>query len=80
MPQWFLKTSTAGIPYAGVIIAFCFGLLSFLSLSEGSNQAFSWLSNLSALSSLVGWTAICYCYVCFKKACDVQGKSNPGRR
>lgn len=74
MPQWFLKTNKAGIPFSGVIIGFCFALLAFLSLSAGSNVAFSWLSNLSALSSLVGWTCICYCYTRFKKACDVQGK------
>lgn len=73
MPRWFLKTNKAGIPFSGVIIGFCFALLAFLSLSAGSNKAFSWLSNLSALSSLFGWICICYCYVRFKKACDVQG-------
>lgn len=74
MPKYFLRTSKAGIPYGGVVVAFCFGLLAFLSLSDGSNKAFSWLSNLSALSSLVAWISICYCYVRFKKACDIQGE------
>lgn len=73
MPAVFLKTSRVGTPYVGVIVAMCFGLLSFLSVSNGSNQAFTWLSNLSALSSLIAWTCICICYVRFKGALDAQG-------
>lgn len=73
MPSVFLKTSRVGTPYVGVIVAFCFGLLAFLSVSNGSSQAFTWLSNLSALSSLIAWTCICLCYVRFKGALDVQG-------
>ncbi|ROW07142.1 hypothetical protein VPNG_07317 [Cytospora leucostoma] len=73
MPSVFLRTSRVGTPYVGVIVAFCFGLLAFLSVSSGSNVAFSWLSNLSALSSLIAWTCICFCYVRFKGALDAQG-------
>lgn len=73
MPSVFLKTSRVGTPYVGVIVALCFGLLSFMSVSNGSDQAFTWLSNLSALSSLIAWTCICMCYVRFKGALDAQG-------
>ncbi|KAF3768635.1 hypothetical protein M406DRAFT_273076 [Cryphonectria parasitica EP155] len=73
MPSAFLKTSRVGTPYMGVIVAFCFGCLAFLSVSNGSDQAFTWLSNLSALSSLIAWTCICMCYVRFKGALDAQG-------
>lgn len=73
MPKIFLRTSKLGIPLAGVGVSFCFGLLAFLSVSSGSNQAFVWLSNLSALSSLIGWISICICYLRFKKALAVQG-------
>ncbi|WVR06753.1 hypothetical protein IAU60_003788 [Kwoniella sp. DSM 27419] len=72
-PKIFLRTSKQGIPIAGVGVALCFGLLAFLSVSNGSNLAFTWLSNLSALSSLVAWISICICYVRFKKALRVQG-------
>ncbi|ROV94925.1 hypothetical protein VSDG_07116 [Cytospora chrysosperma] len=73
MPAFFLKTSRVGTPYYGVIVAFCFGLLAFLSVSSGSSQAFTWLSNLSALSSLIAWACICCCYIRFKGALDAQG-------
>lgn len=73
MPRVFLKTSKVGIPLAGVAVSFAFGLLAFLSISNGSNQAFSWLSNLSALSSLIAWWSICVCYIRFQRALRVQG-------
>lgn len=73
--QCFLWTTRHGVPWVGVSIGTAFGLLAYLSLSSGSNQAFTWLSNLTALCKLVSWTAICFCYVRFKKACDVQGVS-----
>ncbi|KAJ4386144.1 hypothetical protein N0V93_009037 [Gnomoniopsis smithogilvyi] len=73
MPKVFLKTSKVGTPYIGVVVALCFGLLSFMSVSNGSSTAFTWLSNLSALSSLISWTAICICFLRFKGALDVQG-------
>lgn len=73
MPQLFLRTTKRGVPWPGVIVACLFGCLAFLSVSNGSNQAFTWLTNLSALSSLFTWIFICISYVRFKKALDVQG-------
>lgn len=71
----FLKTTNRGIPWPGVVVSFLFGLLAFLTLSAGSAQAFSWLTNLSALSSLVQWVAICICYIRFRSALKAQGES-----
>ncbi|KAM0446866.1 hypothetical protein ACHAO4_009190 [Trichoderma viride] len=45
----------------------------FLSVSNGSDQAFIWLSNLSALSSLIAWISICACFVRFYRALKIQG-------
>jgi len=75
MPPIFLRTTRAGIPSLGVAVSFCFGLLAFLSLNNGSDQVFLWLSDLSALSSLVCWISICICYIHFKRALDCQGES-----
>ncbi|KAL1407165.1 hypothetical protein Q8F55_006579 [Vanrija albida] len=73
MPSFFLITSKQGVPYAGVLVGLAFGCLAFLSVSDGSAQAFEWLSNLSALSSLLSWIFICVCYIGFKRAVDAQG-------
>jgi amino acid transporter len=88
MPKCFLRTSQLGLPYWGIVVSFCFGLLAFLSVSSGSALAFTWLSNLSgesqfltartgltstALSSLIAWITVCACYTRFKRALLVQG-------
>lgn len=73
LPKIFLSTTKTGVPWPGVIVSFAFGCLSFLSVSNTSTVAFNWLTNLSALSSLFTWIAICWCFVRFKKACAIQG-------
>lgn len=74
IPRWFLRTSKQGIPIGGVVVAFCFGCLAYLSCGgDGANQAFIWLSNLTALGDLICWVAICYCYTRFYKALKIQG-------
>lgn len=47
MPRCFVTTNRLGLPYWGVLVALCFGLLAFLSVSSSSAQVFTWLSNLS---------------------------------
>lgn len=73
MPKFFLRTSRRGVPWPGVVVGCLFGLLSYLSVSNTSEVAFNWLTNLSALSCLFTWIFICICYVRFKKALEVQG-------
>lgn len=71
--QCFLYTTKHGVPWVGVTIGGVFGLLGYLSLSDGSSQAFNWLSDLTGLFNLVNWAAICFCFIRFKSACDRQG-------
>ncbi|ODN98144.1 hypothetical protein I350_07787 [Cryptococcus amylolentus CBS 6273] len=73
LPKFFLRTTENGIPYFGVLVATAFGLLCFLSVSNGSNQAFTWLSNLTALNGLITWITICAAYVRFYHAMKAQG-------
>lgn len=47
-PSFFKRTSKHGVPYIAVIVPTGFSFLSFLSVSHGSNQAFSWLSNIAS--------------------------------
>lgn len=69
----FLYTTKQGVPWVGVAIGGVFGLLGYLSLSDGSSQAFNWLSDLTGLFNLVNWASICFCFIRFKAACDRQG-------
>lgn len=73
LPKIFMRTSRNGIPYMGVVVGALFACLAFLSVSSGSNQAFIWLSNLSALSALITWSGIALAFIRFRKACLRQG-------
>lgn len=73
LPRVFMRTSKNGIPYMGVVVGALFSCLAYLSVSNGSNQAFIWLSNLSALSALITWSGIGLAYTRFLKAVKLQG-------
>ncbi|CAK9783632.1 unnamed protein product [Cutaneotrichosporon oleaginosum] len=73
LPRIFMRTSRNGIPYMGVVVGALFSCLAYLSVSNGSNQAFIWLSNLSALSALITWSGIALAFIRFRKACIRQG-------
>lgn len=73
LPRIFLRTTKNGIPYMGVVVGAAFACLAYLSVSNGSSQAFTWLSNLSALSALITWSGIGLTFIRFRKACIRQG-------
>jgi len=43
-----------------------FSLLSFMSVSSGSNRAFEWLVNLSTTAGLTGWLVMNLTYIFFR--------------
>ncbi|KAI1044123.1 hypothetical protein LB505_010511 [Fusarium chuoi] len=74
LPQFFARTTKNGVPYVAVITAWLFGPLAYLSLgSGGAAQAFSWLLNLSTVAGLIAWGTLCFCYLRFYRAMEVQG-------
>lgn len=64
-PKFLTRTTASGVPFIGVIITALVGLLGFLSVSEGSETAFNWLVNISAVSGLVAWGAISLSHIRF---------------
>ncbi|KAI1149849.1 amino acid permease [Nemania diffusa] len=54
-----------GVPYACVAATALLSLLAFLNVSESGESVFFWLSSLSAVSTLVVWSAVCVTYLRF---------------
>ncbi|KAF4998664.1 hypothetical protein FGRMN_2990 [Fusarium graminum] len=76
LPQFFARTTSKGVPWVAVIVAWLFGPLAYLSLgSGGAAQAFTWLLNLSTVAGLIAWATLCFCYLRFYRALQVQGVS-----
>ncbi|OJD40739.1 amino acid permease [Diplodia corticola] len=73
LPQFFGRTTRHGVPWVAVIASWLFGPLAYLSLgSGGASQAFTWLLNLSTVAGLIAWATLCFCYIRFHRAMQVQ--------
>ncbi|KAI0160056.1 proline-specific permease [Hypoxylon sp. FL1284] len=54
-----------GVPYACVGATTALSLLSYLTVSNQGEDVFFWFSNISAVSTLIVWSAICVTYLRF---------------
>lgn len=72
-PRFLLKCSKRGVPYWCVGITASFSLLTYLSVSNGANNVFTWFENLVSLAQLLTWVSILIAYIQFRKALIAQG-------
>ncbi|KZZ89358.1 Amino acid/polyamine transporter I [Moelleriella libera RCEF 2490] len=71
----FLRWEKFGVPYACVAATTALGSLVYLNVNNRSAEVFFWISNLSAVSTLLVWASVCYTYVRFYKGLQAQGVS-----
>lgn len=69
----FLRFERYGVPYGCVAATAALGCLSYMSVSEKSVPTFWYISNLSAVSTLVVWASVCVTYLRFYYALRRQG-------
>jgi amino acid transporter len=72
-PKFLRKCTKNGVPIYCFLIVMCFPFLSFLQLSNGSNQVLLWLVNLITAGGVIDFIVMCVTYLCFYRACKVQG-------
>ena len=68
-----LKFEKFGVPYGCVAMTTALGCLSYLNLGNRSSEVFFWISNLSAVSTLIVWASVSYTYVCFYRGLKHNG-------
>ncbi|KAE8141317.1 amino acid permease/ SLC12A domain-containing protein [Aspergillus pseudotamarii] len=66
------KCTKNGAPIYCVISVMCFPLLSLLSLSNGTWQALTWLTNLITAGPIIVYIVVCVTYIFFSRACQAQ--------
>ncbi|KAK2759769.1 hypothetical protein FQN54_002503 [Arachnomyces sp. PD_36] len=69
----FLRYEKFGVPYACVAVTGALSLLVYLNVSSSSADVFFWISNLSAVSTLIVWTSISITYIRFHRGMKAQG-------
>lgn len=54
-----------GVPYACVAATTLLSLLAYLNVSNSGENVFFWFSSLSAVSTLIVWSSVCFTYLRF---------------
>ncbi|KAK0202454.1 general APC amino acid permease [Desarmillaria ectypa] len=72
-PRFLTYCTKNGLPLTAVLVTCCFSLLSFMTVSNGAEQVFYWLQNLTATGGFIGWFCINLTYVYFRRGMLAQG-------
>lgn len=69
----FLKYEKYGVPYACVALTTALSCLVYLNVNNQSSEVFFWISNLSAVSTLIVWASVSFIYLRFYYALRYNG-------
>ncbi|TVY83656.1 putative proline-specific permease put4 [Lachnellula suecica] len=69
----FLTFEKFGVPYACVAITTALSCLVYLNVGSSSSDVFFWISNLSAVSTLIVWASISITYIRFHQGMTYHG-------
>jgi amino acid transporter len=72
-PKFLTKCTKQGVPFYCVGFVLMIALLSFLQLSENSAVVLNWFVSLVTASQLINFSVMCFTFLRFYKACQVQG-------
>ncbi|SCU90917.1 LAFA_0F00870g1_1 [Lachancea sp. 'fantastica'] len=74
-PRFLMRVNRFGVPDLCVGVISVFGFLGYLSVSNGSQTAFDWLLNITAIAGFFAWLFISLCHIRFMQALKLQGIS-----
>lgn len=70
------KADSIGRPWWALVPTLVLGCgLAFLNVDETGSTVFTWLSHLTSLITLFGWSMICLAHIRMRHAWKVQGRS-----
>ncbi|RYC55563.1 hypothetical protein CHU98_g10650 [Xylaria longipes] len=72
-PKFLGWTNRRGVPAPAIVFANAFGALSLLNLSTGASNAYSYIVNLSGVSTFLVWGSISFTHIRFRQAWQAQG-------
>lgn len=68
-------TNSRGVPVFAVILINAVGAISMMNVSTGASKAYSYIVNLSGVSTFIVWAAISFMHLRFRRAMRVQNRS-----
>jgi amino acid transporter len=74
-PRFLGRTTRRGVPVYAIILTNAFGALSMMNISTGASKAYSYIVNLSGVSTFLVWASISFIHIRFRSAWTKQGHS-----
>jgi amino acid transporter len=74
-PKFLGWTDRRGVPIPAIVFTNACGALSMMNLSTGAAKAYSYIVNLSGVSTFLVWGAISFTHIRFRSAWKTQGHS-----
>ncbi|KAH7029219.1 amino acid permease/ SLC12A domain-containing protein [Microdochium trichocladiopsis] len=74
-PKFLGWTDKRGVPIPAIVVANAFGALSLMNISTGAAKAYSYIVNLSGVSTFLVWGSISFTHIRFRQAWAAQGYS-----
>ncbi|KAL9607724.1 MAG: hypothetical protein Q9167_007386 [Letrouitia subvulpina] len=73
-PRFLGYTNRRGVPVAAIVFTNLFGALSMMNVSTGAGAAYTYIVNLSGVSTFLVWGAISFIHLRFRSAWAKQGR------
>ena len=67
-PKFLGWTNSRGVPVFAIILTNLFGVLSMMNISTGGGKAYSYIINLSGVSTFLVWAGISLTHIRFRQA------------
>lgn len=74
-PRFLGYTNGRGVPVWAILFTNLFGALSMMNVSTGASKAYSYIVNLSGVSTFLVWGSISFIHIKFRRAWSAQGRS-----
>jgi len=71
-PKFLGWTDRRGVPVPAIVFTNACGALSMMNISTGAGQAYSYIVNLSGVSTFIVWAAISFIHIRFRQAWKAQ--------
>jgi len=68
-------TDKRGVPVLAILLTNAFGALAMMNISTGASKAYSYIVNLSGVSTFLVWASISFIHIRFRRAWHYQGRT-----
>ncbi|KEY69835.1 hypothetical protein S7711_08975 [Stachybotrys chartarum IBT 7711] len=72
-PHFIGWTNSRGVPVWAILITNAVGSISMMNVSTGASRAYSYIVNLSGVSTFLVWGSISFIHIRFRRAMATQG-------